>query len=249
MSVEFDIDTSELDTALIRLAQESEKGFGEVVREEAKLLTKQLYRNTAPKTAKVGRDAVKADISRAVDVITRESWSNITSEGLRSALEDATDNQDEVALQGLLSRMNNRQGQKHVVFTPAVHKAQRGSRGRIQSNKGRKANWTFRDGAYKETLKRALASVGYAKSGWVPSGLALGLSFPAWVMKFARKPGRYQDESRQKTNPGWGITHTNVTYMPSMRSWVMGATSLRAKSLAKKTERMIREAIKKAGFK
>jgi len=175
-----------------RLAQQYDalvgKGRGadaaNVVKDQGKLLIKQVMKFTPPKNQPQGKAAVTRDINRAVEVLKPLTFTHPVFQ--KYAIE-AYQSRDPSKLLEVWKRMKTFVGWRFESFDAVkLHKSQRDRRGRIQREKKVFTLDAVAHGAY---LKKIIARVGLMKASWAPAFAALGGKVQPWVKKHQRQHG------------------------------------------------------------
>lgn len=256
-TLDIKIETRELAAALKQLATATRKNFGEVVRQNARLVAWNLAHNTQPwgmklDQKKTGEAAVMRDIGkvfkpataifkelRASDVKLARAWYSLVKAGKYAEAErilTATDLLDRNADIGPIE-------DRH-------HRDSRGSRGRVHRHRAAQIIPDSKE--LRAYQKKIAARVGFAKAGWITAGSQVGkvTKVPAWIKRHTAAPGAARDNSKDMFSPH--ITLRNqVRYLPRImtQSDVAHALRLQREKMLAHIQHVITNAGKKAGFR
>ena len=176
--------------ALLQYADLTGKGLIQSLRDEARLLLKQVIEFTPPQgdddsTPRTqGRNAVERDIHRAIRPIDP----SFESESLNKSITRLADERDYDALQTIYDRIGA--GVKVRPFSPAIHQQARASRGRVpDTTKPVLTPDTAELNAYVKTVQNR---VGRGKGGWALAYVKLGGKPANWIRKWV-ETGTFYD--------------------------------------------------------
>jgi hypothetical protein len=222
--VEADVDAREFERALVRFQSETQLGWPEVIRMQARLLVVRLIEWTPPfgmgkDAQKKGKAAVEGDIRRVfipfkqvpflVKEIADQRIESLAAEtdfgGVRfnaPGLQRAWERRDWDALRIIFERSAEAKARKFVfqrVPDPMTHQAARVN-GRVK--KRRTPNVAIeRESALKAYIRQVQQRVGQAKAGWVVAARLLAAKFPAWILGAGTELGSVRDETSSPNNP------------------------------------------------
>lgn len=239
------IDDSRLNDQLARLAKALDIDGGVLLRQEARLFTKQCIGFTPPKTADQGKKAVSRDLSRAFEVVSDEWLSEIGSEHGTGPIDQWVTFKDGRKVNLVWSRIDpSGQGMR------AWHHSVRNKHGRISKShhtwgKNRwTASYVVARPDFDARRKHIQDRVGRAKAGWLPAYSAVGGKAPAWVSKHAgNAPGYVINETNTPTKPSITIQN-HAPGISQLAHFVTGAFQVRVKAIARK----VRLALKGYGY-
>jgi hypothetical protein len=229
--VKIEADTREFENALIRFQRQTQLGWPEVIRMQARLLVERLIEWTPPfgknKAAQTkGTRAVESDVRRVfipfkdVPFLVKEIASQ-RLEGMSSeknldkvkfrdpSIQKLWDKRDWDVLRLIFERSAEAQSRNMRVVRvpdPAEHQKARVS-GRVR--KGRRPTVVVeKEAALRTYIRTVQKRVGKAKAGWIAAARLVAARFPAWIGKSGGEMlGRVRDQSNQADNPS--ITMSN----------------------------------------
>jgi hypothetical protein len=177
MQTTFDLDGSKWAAQVLicnrRLGLEAREGLTE----QSRLLLKQIIALTPPNNRAQGRTRTGADISKVVKSFNVDSFRD-------KRLEEIVNRQDHRAFEAYMRHVDNDaiRNARSGPFSESLHQRARDKRGRVRAQDrkffviGRSDR--SRLAAY---VKKKLANVGLAKSGWVTAAWSIGLPIPGWM--------------------------------------------------------------------
>lgn len=204
-----------------------------LLKEEMRLVLRDIVRFTPPKTLAQGRKAVAGDVTRAISPLDQTSFGRAKEE-TRTRMRAMIAKRDNVGLQAAINAMG---GRRWIVkaFSPSDHTSKRNRYGRV-----RRSQFTLTTDESK--LKRYLASVqrrvGLAKAGWNAAASAVGLRLPSWVRKHGAMLGSYTPPTN---GPSTEIVATNrSTKIPNYyERHVWPAVRSRVRSIQSELRRLV----------
>lgn len=229
--VKIEADTREFEDALIRFQRQTQLGWPEVIRMQARLLVERLIEWTPPfgknKAAQTkGTRAVESDVRRVFipfkdvpflvkDIAAQRlegmsSEKNLDKVKFRDpSIQKLWDKRNWDVLRLIFERSAESQSRKMRIVRnpdPAEHQKARVG-GRVR--KGRRPTVVVEKEASLRTYIRAVQKrVGKAKAGWLAAARLIAAKFPAWIGKSGGEMlGRVRDQSNQSDNPS--ITMSN----------------------------------------
>lgn len=202
-----------------------------LLKEEMRLLLRDIQRLTAPKTLAQGRKAVSGDMGKVAGALDPDK---IKWPEMKTAVRD----KDIPAILALAQ--NAKQGyfsKRRFLTTPdqlaGAHLSARNNRGRVRSDQN---NMTFAS-IWKKYTKSVQDRVGYARAGWAAAAQGVGLTLPSWVTRHsAYAKGSYKAPSSGTLE----IVGTNRTSrIPNYQQTVDAAMRLRVKSIGSELKRLL----------
>jgi hypothetical protein len=231
--------SARLDHALSRLANAARVDHGQVIKEEARYVTKTLIKFTPPKTKKEGNAAVEADFSRLTTRLSYKYFKERETEGgfYRSIARYVRTNQAQ-KLQNLFNNPNLKEwhGLKLLTSPQQILDLQRQRRtkyGRISS--GSKEYASFLNDS-KKAMKVIQDRVGWTLSGWIPAAKATGAPYRKFSDRFGIKSGR-QISDFVSPNPFIIARNLNVK-IPNYQSKIDAVLRARIGVTKRKIERI-----------
>jgi hypothetical protein len=258
--VKIDADTREFENALVRFQRETQLGWPDVIRMQARLLVERLIEWTPPfgknKAAQTkGALAVESDVRRVfipfkdVPFLVKEiaaqrleamsSEKNLDKVKFRDpSIQKLWNKRDWDVLRIIFERSAEAKSRNMRVVRvpdPAEHQKARVG-GRVR--KGRRPTVVIeKEAALRSYIREVQKRVGKAKAGWIAGARAVAAKFPAWIGKSGGEIlGRVQDQSNQADNPS--ITMSNEVEYASQ---IFPATKL-AKLLSSRVRDMEKNA-------
>jgi hypothetical protein len=180
--VNITVNTRELENKLYLLAKEARVSPGQVIKEEARLITQNIIQLTAPKSLAQGRKAVKNDMENVVTILPHEG-----------GLGDHWETVNRIARAGnvpaLQKVLGGWKGSPEFTTSSAPikpeHLRKRTKYGRVKS-RARLFAFARTVNGYLRTVQK---NVGWAKGAWVSALIATGGRAPNWYGKHAAVAG------------------------------------------------------------
>lgn len=203
-----------------------------LLKEEMRLLLRDIMRFTPPKTRKQGEDAISGDLYRAAFPLRPEKikWKR---------MKELVLSRDINAIRELW--MKQRKGffaYRRLLLSVAEikenHKRHRTRYGRVSSDKNRMA---FAD--HWDTYTKTVQSfVGFARAGWSAAANAVGLKLPKWVSRHSGKAGSGYRPPRPDRLEIEAINRSSK--IPNYEfNVVSAATKMRAVSMQRELQRIV----------
>jgi hypothetical protein len=227
---------------------------GKVLKQEAKMLIREIVSKTPPKTAQQGRNKLESDLLKVFFPIEAEDFKNAKRD-----LKNAS---------GFVKLWVTRGGFVFYVeqnkFLPdasldqlrAIHERHRGRKGRVVSVSGRTGNQKFtkrndkevylnryvvKGSVFRRYLRERSQKVGTMKSGWGQAANLLSVPLPAYVTRQIKPShGRVIDDLSDKTSPSVTIINSTPGIAEEMGWVVERALNSRALSMAQNLKRLIK---------
>lgn len=256
-----DVEISELQRALVRLAEVTGKRLGVVVKQNTRLIAWNLAHNTQPwgmslATKQMGEKAVLRDVGRVYSSAQR----------IYKQLEDAGHGPMAKAWYKLVKIGGYGQAEKLLrktklvdrnapIFSPLdpdMHRNARRRSGDGTVNRLRVAQIVPDAKQIREHGKTKKQLVGFGKAGWITAGAQLGniRLVPAWITRHRGvAPGRADDHSGRKDDPF--ITLTNaVRYASAIlpNHAVAEALRMQREKMLAHIEHVVTTTAKECGF-
>lgn len=231
MSLRVTFDTSQYRNDINKFVDKLGADGQLLLKEEMRLLLRDIQRLTAPKTLAQGRKAVSGDIGKVAGALDAEK---IKWPEMKQAVRD----RDIPAIMALAQ--NTKQGyfaKRRLLTTPdqlaAAHISARNTRGRVRSDQN---NMVFAS-IWKKYTKAIQDRVGYSRAGWATAAQGVGLTLPSWVARHAAySKGSYKAPS----NGSLQIVGTNRSAkIPNYQQTVDAAMRLRVKSIGSELKRLL----------
>lgn len=246
----FRVDARDFSRALMKYAAEVQNGKTrtDIVREQMAFAIRAIIDLTPFETLAQGREAVHADLLRAMKPYGGEngSFDKIKNVGIRERLQRYLRTSQYDKIQDVftkLSRSGFYSGWKMVDFDQEIHRTRQDIRGHVVSDY---KTLVPQVREWRDYLRHLQGQVGRARGGWVPSAEAVGLnSLPQWVTRW-----RAGGAVNALIEPG-KVTFTFINravFMPRYRDKVETALAGREKAMANDLRRMYRGAASHAGF-
>ena len=180
MKLTFQMNEARYRDVLNRYVQDLKADADKLLREEMRLLLRDMIKFTPPKNKKQGAKAVEADIQKAVGLLDQDSFARAKEE-VRLPMRELIRRKDNETLQAALRSMD-----KHnwIVkpFDKTDHTRVRNAYGRVR----RKTYVMTTDRvAYRRYVREVKARVGLAKAGWIKAAEGVGLTLPGWIRRHA----------------------------------------------------------------
>lgn len=151
-----------------------------LLKEEMRLLLRDVIRFTPPKNLRQGKQAVESDIQKAVGLLDQNSFGRAREE-IRLPMRELIRRKDNETLQQALRDMD---GRNWIVksFDKQDHISRRNRYGRVR----RKSFVMTTDRiAYNKYVREVQRRVGLARAGWLRAAEGVGLKLPSWVRRHA----------------------------------------------------------------
>jgi hypothetical protein len=249
--ISFSFDSSGLEIALERLAQETKTDVGKIIKEEAKYLIKTVINFTPPKTRKQGVGAVRNDLGKVAAVLDYNKLkAKATSGGFYRSMAEMVKKRETEKLNKLLatSKMTFWGGRQIIASydqLSATHRKMRNSYGRI----GKEANNATYAPEMKALRKDTENKIGYAAAGWIPAAKATGAPYK----KFAERTGVFGfgngivSYNFNAKDPYFKATNRNIK-IPGYQRMIDGAVASRYLTTLKKIKRAMQGKAVNLGF-
>jgi len=185
------IDASKWNAQVLALSVALGKDGPEVMKDEARLLIKQVIGFTPPRNKKHGENAIERDINRAVKPLNDAYFE---SDALKELARTKTPDQ----MQAILRGMKGWERWEVKPFEKRLHNSKKDRRGRVQGR------WRVFAHAADEVLAYIAKIKGHAgrlRAGWLPSYRMLGGKLPAWVARHASGARGYGTMSLNPQKP------------------------------------------------
>lgn len=245
--MEVTVETEKFSAAMRYFAAKLNRGVGETVKEQSRLLAENLRKLTPPANAKQGKNRVEADIKK---VYLANEWFEqkfaFRNIKLKERIVDLIQKKDSRELNLLFFRSVALSRLEVEQFNRQRHERGRDSRGRVKyrqpvsfpvSGQGDVAAYT----------KQRQKAVGLVKGGWGQAVADLGGKSPAWLR---RSTGGARDYSSYAGNPHV-ILFNRAPYAAALSqrmNIVSRALAGRAKAMTKSADKQIAEAKRAAGL-
>lgn len=240
----FTIDDSKFRAQLARFVDELGLEAKDVVRDQTRLLLKQVIAFTPPKTLAQGRAAVARDIKRSMTPINLDFFPNAR---MRDRVEQLAGKNDVTGLRDVFQTSTSWRNWRVEPFSPSLHTGDRDRNGRVRKNRMVFIPETV-GGQFAKYVATVQKFVGRLKAAWGPAYLAVGGTLPAWVARHASPRGSVQinfgDPQRPSIefrNRAVGVGHLRHPFASAMR--------FRAEGMRRDIARRLKLAAKKSGFK
>ncbi len=237
MDVFIKLDSLQYRNAISRLITEARADAKLLLREESRLLLRDISGLMPPQTQEQGRLAVKRDLLRAFRPLDpRKFEESGTPTGKRIAA--LIRSRDIGALNALFARMKGAMAGLRVLplsNMQSAHRRLQNARGNI----GRSApGYPVLPQDFAGYLKSVQDRVGWAKAGWLRAAQAVGFSLPSYVTRHAMAAGAVSFFPAPKL----GVTMTNYSSkIPEARlqAKIDYAIQVRYKSLVREAQRIL----------
>lgn len=231
MSLRVKIDTVQYRNDLNRFVTELNADSTLLLKEEMRLLLRDIQRLTPPKTLAQGRKAVSGDMSRVASPLDPDK---IKFPAMAKAVRD----RDAKAIQAIADNLKSGfYAKRHMISSDgdlrAAHQSARNNRGRVRRDQN---NMTFLR-IWRKYTSEIQSRVGYARAGWAQAAAGVGFKLPSWV---ARHSG-YAKGGYKAPNPNdLEIVGVNRgAKIPNYQATVDAAMRLRVKSIGSELKRLI----------
>lgn len=202
-----------------------------LLKEEMRLLLRDIQTLTAPKTLAQGRKAVKGDLRRVAAPLDAERIQ-------MPALKQAVAKRDLDAIAAISKNLKgtffaNRKLLSSEGEIQAAHLTARNNRGRVRRDLGNMAILR----TWNKYAKSVMDRVGYTRSGWFAAAQGAGLKLPSWVSKHAAYArGGYVAPTPASVEI---VAVNRSSKVPEYQRTVDAAMKLRAKSLGLELKRLM----------
>ncbi len=230
MNVSINIDLARYRLELTRFIDEFHADERELLKEEMRLLLRDIIRLTPPKSLAQGRNAVRGDLQRNAKPL---DWKNIEIPRLAEAVHAKNIPVILAITKNLKGKWGGRQLLQGVQAIAAAHQRNRTRYGRVRSDR---RNMAFADDWNKYT-KQVQTRVGFTRAGWWRAAQGVGFPLPSWVAKHIGKAS----SGYQPPRPGdMSITAINrASKIPQYEDrFVHPAIAGRVRSLASELKRI-----------
>lgn len=202
-----------------------------LLKEEMRLLLRDIQRLSPPKTLAQGRKAVAGDMNRVAAPLDADK---IRFPRMAQAVRD----RDEKAIRAIADNLKSGFFSKRKLLTSeaemrTAHLAGRNNRGRVRKDQNNMAMLRL----WKKYTTEIQQRVGYARAGWAQAAAGVGLRLPSWVSKHT---GYVKGGYKAPTPSDLEIIGTNRSAkMPNYQSTVEAAMRLRVKSIGLELKRLL----------
>ena len=238
MPTEFD--KSKFDAALRDFRRHSKKAIGQVLREQARGVVKQIAERTPPGGPNTSGRAAK---QRGEAAVVSDILKIMEKAGPKRRKRKSGDEGDErgdhaAALFDITAAISNPE---------AVHKRYRDSRGRVRREIHPKIK--VRAGDLARLIKKRKGMVGFLASGWRTAAQKFGVKLPAWI---TRHTGDGSASERSDAASVEVVATNSVGYADkaaNMDKIVQVSLDAQAGNMRRQVEHFIAKAAKRAGFR
>lgn len=225
LKAKLEVDDLSFQASLADYAVITGKKIGDVLRDQARLLTRDLVKGTPPFQSrdssaesfndqrKVGLNAVERDIRKVFGSIEEIAEKNMLfGNALLTSLSSRAKNGDQNLAQLMVAAGITKTPRPAAIIdapTVALHNQYRQSRGRV----GRMSSQVYfvkRKGPLLKFIRERKGDVGKGKGGWGISAFRYGFNVPAWIGR--HRSGRVEDKAYQFENPFIRVINT-VSYL------------------------------------
>lgn len=231
------VDTYALENKLYLLAKAARVEPGQVIKEEARLVTQNIIQLTPPKALAQGRKRILGDMSRVVQSLDHQKidW---------KPLKTAVEKKNRPAIEALLR--NKRSGPRELATSIPIiqgeHLRRRNRYGRVGNGKPVYAALNNIAGKY---LRDVQSRVGWAKGSWVSALVAAGGRAPNWYARHAAVAGTAIANFGE--NPQFTATARNIK-IPNFQRVADSAVRNRERVTQKKIDRVVAGKAVNLGF-
>lgn len=244
MNIFIKLDSLDYRNAVRRLIVEKGANAKLLLREEARLLIRDILRLTPPQTQAQGNRSVEVNLRRAFSPLVISNFTDMgTPLGRRIAKMIRA--RDVAGLNMLFSKIGGKLGGVQLVplgSMAAIHRRLTNERGRVS-----KARYVSLPQDFKTYLKMVQARVGWAKAGWEAAAVSVGQALPNYV---SRHSGNARGLGRCVFSPApkLGVTILNYsTKIPRYQAKVDAAVQIRYNSLVSEAERILKGGLSRRG--
>jgi hypothetical protein len=234
MDVFIKLDSLQYRNAVKRLIVEKGADAKLLLREEARLLIRDILKLTPPQTQQQGALSVEVNLKRAFSPLVASDFSGWGNK-LGKRIARLIRKKDVAQLNFLFSKIGGKLGGKRIIGLndmPAIHKRLTNERGRVS-----KSSYVALPQDFKAYLKIVKARVGWAKAGWNAAATAVGLAMPGYV---TRHSGNRLGSIQFSPAPKLGVTLLNYSSkMPRYQAKVDYAVQRRYHSFLNEAKRIL----------
>lgn len=212
------VDTTDFERAMAEYIRLKRFSLERGVREQAKLLAKELIADTPPTKGTVdgksmsaraaGRARVARDVKRAIRPLNPSDWKS-------KAIRDLIKARDYEGLEAVLSKFSS---DKVLSFEAAIHLRAKAGNGRVRKQLAQ-ATPDFKE--HRDYVRKVQQRVGIAKGGWVKGYEAMGGKAAQWVRSH-RDMGDVIDRSNDPRDPRVELLNDANWALDSMAKVVIG---------------------------
>jgi hypothetical protein len=231
MSLRVQIDTVKYRNDLNQFVTRLNADSSLLLKEEMRLLLRDIQRLTPPKTLAQGRKAVSGDMRRVAAPLDPDK---IKFPAMAKAVRD----RDGKAIQAIADNLKSGFfAKRHMILNDgdlrSAHIAARNNRGRVKRDQN---NMTFLR-TWRKYTAEIQNRVGYARAGWAAAAAGVGLKLPSWVSRHAGySKGGYKAPSPNDLE----IIGTNrASKLPNYQATVDAAMRIRVKSIGLELKRLL----------
>lgn len=202
-----------------------------LLKEEMRLLLRDIQRLSPPKTLAQGRNAVAKDMARLAAPLDPEKIKF-------PRMAEVVRKRDEKAIQSIANNMKGGFFMRRRLLTNdadmrTAHLAARNARGRVRRDQNNMALLR----TWRKYTTEIQNRVGYARSGWAQVAAGVGLRLPSWV---SRHTGYAKGGYKAPTPSDLEIVGVNRSVkIPNYQSTVEAAMRLRIKSIGLELKRLL----------
>lgn len=253
-----DVETSELNRAMLRFAQVTGKRLGTVVKQNTRLIAWNLAHNAQPygmslAEKKMGEAAVMRDIGNVYQSAAQiyellKQQDEKLAKAFYKLVKQGGYGQAEKILAA--SGRIERNATIFAPLSPEFHQRRRDGRGRVTRYRPEQIVPEGKD--IKTYAKQRAAMVGFGKAGWITAGSQLGsiARVPAWITRHRGKaPGHAMDESGRKDDPFCTLTNA-VRYASNILpdGEVAAALKIQREKMLTHIEHVLVSSARESGF-
>lgn len=236
MDVFIKLDSLQYRAAIKRLITEKGADAKLLLKEESRLLIRDILKLTPPQTQDQGSRSVEMNLRRAFSPLDPANFKAMDSR-LGKRIAKMIRAKDVAGLNMLFSKLGGKLGGKQIVplgSMAAIHRRLMNARGRVS-----KSSYVALPQDFKAYLNMVKARVGWAKAGWEAAAVSVGLALPNYV---SRHSGNSRGLGRCIFSPApkLGVTLLNFsTKIPNYQSKVDAAVQMRYHSLVSEAKRIL----------
>jgi hypothetical protein len=210
----FEFDRAGYDRKVRQFAAFQRAGLGGVIRDETRLAIIECVERTPPFDGKrmkgggkkAGEAAVKRDVKKVFrDPRFLDLYAN--NDGFKRAVD-----RGDLVMVDLFLKKAKRYESTDKMPTGKAHREKRDSRGRVRL--GNRWHSILDGSAIGTFIEKAMARVGFARSGWAKGGSTFGANLPAWITRH-HAPGTASDLTQN--------TETPMTEVANALPWIQEA--------------------------
>lgn len=231
MSLRIAIDTVKYRNDLNQFVYRLNADSSLLLKEEMRLLLRDIQRLTPPKTLAQGRKAIAGDLRRVAAPLDPDKIKY-------RPLARAVRNRDEQAIETIASKMKrgfwaNRKLLRSENEMKSIHLAARNNRGRVKNDQGKMIMLR----AWNKYAKEVQDRVAFARAGWLAAAHGVNVALSSWIEKHA---GAAQGSYKAPTPNDLLIVGTNrSSKIPNYQATVEAAMRNRVNSLGKELKRLL----------